>query len=529
MTSPEAVAVMGKDPRVQFDSNGGAPSGPDSAFQNAMIPMGVPVDDAAEGQVVVAHEADSADTEFAAANWMDWTRVALDLVLTIAFFFVTASVATHARTSSAPMHIHEMPIYLKEDILLGPMWTKANAKKGDSPAVKLGKFKAEVGRACVDSIAPYAMLPTEVTGGLMSQHPMCVCIAEAADSTAAKTCMLSKTHPSTNSDWYKGSFAPAMALWFLSSLATSVGTLPYAQTYLTGPPGSGFSGLRGVKPQASPVVYTTSTVLVILYGFCVVLMVVVPLCICAIEFPGDLKHLQGTGMMIAFSCIGLLSMLAFNCRTVVGFVAYEMNVVGQGDRDNWTDRVQMSSKNWIVYTHFLVSAPAIAHVLHLTQQWTEFHTVLNTTLVLSTLFAVDGFSSEMANYWLHLTHKGHVALWNSQTKQSEHREKAEQWNVKSTHTTLGMMRLFAITVNAVVLMLLFTLAYPIQIDDQTTSRGVFVIVVVVYASVFLLPDLVREFTDRVSFNAIQFRQHGDLVVRALTLFFIWNASATDRG
>lgn len=512
------TGIGGNGQFASYDNNG-----------DALAVPGVPVDDEDNAGEVD----DPASTQSSSASWMDWTRVLLDVILTMAFFIVMVDVAGNARTSSTPMHVHEMPIYLKEDIMLGPMWKKAFKKKEEAPDVKLDKFKAEVERACVDTVVPYAMLPTEVPGGLMSQHPMCVCIADAANSTVAKNCMLSKTHPSTNSDWYKGAFAPAMALWFFSSLATSVGTLPYAQTYMTGPAGGGFGSLmRGARPtvkQASSMVFTTSTVLIVLYGLCVVLMIAVPISICAFEFPDDEKHLQGTFLMIAFSVIGLVSMLAYNCRTVIGFLAYQMSVVGQSDRDSFTDRVQMSSKNWIVYTHFLVSAPAIAHVLHLTQQWTEFHTILNTTLILSTLFAVDGFSSEMANYWLHLNHKGQVALKSSLTKQSELRGKAEEWNVKSTHTTLGMMRLFAITVNAVVLMLLFTLAYPIQIDDQTTSRGVFVIVVVVYAAVFILPDLVREFTDRVSFNAIQFRQHGDLVVRALTLFFIWNASATERG
>jgi uncharacterized membrane protein len=78
------------------------------------------------------------------------------------------------------------------------------------------------------------------------------------------------------------------------------------------------------------------------------------------------------------------------------------------------------------------------------------------------------------------------------------------------------------------LVLLFTLAYPIEVEQQKTNSAIFVVIVVAYGAVFLAPDLVREFTDRVSFNSIQFRLYGDFIVRAMALFFVWRASVSER-
>jgi hypothetical protein len=78
------------------------------------------------------------------------------------------------------------------------------------------------------------------------------------------------------------------------------------------------------------------------------------------------------------------------------------------------------------------------------------------------------------------------------------------------------------------LLLLFTLAYPLEIEHQKTSSALFVVIVVMFAAVFLAPDLVREFTQRVAFNNIQFRLYGDFMLRALALFFIWRSSVMPR-
>jgi hypothetical protein len=172
--------------------------------------------------------------------------------------------------------------------------------------------------------------------------------------------------------------------------------------------------------------------------------------------------------------------------------------------------------------HLLVSAPAIAMILHMTQQWTEYSTIINTTLVLSTIFAVDAFSAEMSNYW-----SSHAQDSAPKPHETTHDESTGK-KISNMHMRLGLIRMFAWVINVVMILLLFTLAYPIEVEHQKTNSAIFVVIVVAYGAVFLAPDLVREFTDRVSFNSIQFRLYGDCVVRAMTLFFVWRASVVER-
>jgi hypothetical protein len=188
---------------------------------------------------------------------------------------------------------------------------------------------------------------------------------------------------------------------------------------------------------------------------------------------------------------------------------------------NDATRQHMAVQNWMLYVHLLISAPAIAMVLHVTQQWTEYHMIINTTLVLSTIFAVDAFSVEMANFWVHRTKKHHASKADAPSPKESARIMQEM------HTRLGLIRLFAWVINAVMLLLLFTLAYPVEVEQQRTNSGIFVVVVVAFAGVFLAPDLVREFTDTVSFNSIQYRLYGDFIIRALVLFFVWRASVAE--
>jgi hypothetical protein len=195
----------------------------------------------------------------------------------------------------------------------------------------------------------------------------------------------------------------------------------------------------------------------------------------------------------------------------------------------------MSVNNLILYVHLLVSAPAIAMIIHLTQKWTEINSITNTTLVLSTIFAVDGFSAELANYWNHHTT---YEAYNTPTyaegpvgpdaSPGSTPEDLRKQQVNDTHTRLGIIRMFAWVINLIMIVLLFSLAYPIEVEQQKTNSAIFVVVVVLYGAVFLAPDLAREFTQRMSFNSIQFRLYGDFVVRAMALFFVWRASVTQR-
>jgi hypothetical protein len=477
---------------------------------------------------------DAAQTRVARVPWLDCVRVFLDFCMTLLLLVViVADVERHAfkgimgSSSNKTLHVHEMPIYLKTDMDFGPLWSKAMDTDVEAPDSKLSIFQASVAEECTDEVDPLTSDLMEVPGGLVSQHPMCVCLKGAGSETEAKNCMLSKPFPSVNHDWSTSSFASAMTLWFLASLAMSVGTLPYARTYMTWT-----DDMKEMEPRPAKnnetLVYKFHNVMVCIFIFVDLCMISLPLVISEIQFPQSREHIVSVMQMMMWSMIALLSLGAYNWKTLVGYFTFHSSEVGPEDRENYADRIHMSSKNWIVYGHFLVAAPAIATILHLTQQWMEYHTIVNTTLIFSAIFAVDGFSSEMANYWLHHTYLSTKVVQTAQKGKPQGTVLPEEVDVKTMHTSLGIMRLFAIVVNAVLLMLLFTLAYPLQVDVDTPNSPIFVIVVVAYACTFLLPDLAREFTSRASFNAIEFRQYGDFVVRALTLLYVWRASVSDR-
>ena len=439
-----------------------------------------------------------------APSWINYGRVFLDVVMTILLIFVVAAdVGRNESLPAPPLHVHQIPVYVKLDMNFDKMWESAHKDPLlTTDAAKVAAFNSLVLTEC-------ASIP---------KHPMCVCIKDNIlhDTIVAKNCLLMHPAPSVISDWNIGAVASAMLIWFLASLATSVGTLPIINSYAT-----------QVNVEASNVtgiVITWNKYIIYAYGILTICAIVVPIVVTATQFPGSSKHMESVmGMLMWSACaIGILG--SFNCHTIIRYFGYATFPSSKNPEVEANDAalLHMSLNNWILYVHLLVSAPAIAMVLHLTQQWTEIHMIVNTTLVLSTIFAVDAFSVEMTNFWAHRTTK-HV-LKPSTGKISDEDEK----NMQDLHTRLGLIRLFAWVVNAVMLLLLFTLAYPIEIEQQKTNGAVFVVVVIALAAVFLAPDLVREFTDRVSFNSIQFRLYGDFVMRALVLFFVWRASVVER-
>ena len=92
----------------------------------------------------------------------------------------------------------------------------------------------------------------------------------------------------------------------------------------------------------------------------------------------------------------------------------------------------------------------------------------------------------------------------------------------------GMMRMCTFVVNATFSLLFLTLQYPVNVDKEDSKYTVFVLIVVSYGAMFLLPDLLREFTKSVAFQSTQFRHWGDLMLRCLVLFFVWRASGSGR-
>ena len=432
-------------------------------------------------------------------DYVNYARVAMDVIMTILLIFVVAAdVGTSATKPGKSLHVHEMPIYMKKPMNFGDLWKNAQDDKLLATDVaKVISFKKKIAIECED----------------IHKHPMCTCIAASGSSpTVAKNCLLQKPQPSVTSDWNIGTISSSMILWFVASLATSVGTLPYIQTYVA----------FVHKDQRHKTIIAYNKLLVAVYCFITLSAFVAPFITTATQFPGSQAHMDSLFNMMIFSGTALVAIVAYNFRTLQRFMHYASV---DTKTEPTTAKVVVSWQhtsvnNFILYMHLIISAPAIAMILHLTQQWTEYSTIVNTTLVLSTIFAVDAFSAEMANYWAH-----HATI-----KSHHHHGKtdSDEQSVKNLHTRLGLMRLFAWVINLVMLVLLFTLAYPIEVEQQKTNSAIFVVIVVAYGAVFLAPDLVREFTDRVSFNSIQFRLYGDFIVRAMALFFVWRASVSER-
>ena len=388
------------------------------------------------------------------------------------------------------------------------MWNKAEKLSDDNQTAMLERFQADVRAACSFNI---------------TDHPMCVCIETARTQRVVKNCLLQHPIPSTYSDWTIGVVTSALLIWFMSSFATSVGTLPSISAYIDF---DGNDSTIVVWSRWSRGVYSIVT----LFTF------ILPPLIHYTQF-GDIWSMLMWGM------IASVSMGAYNCKTLVGYLAFSRiaapgvedqstgpgvnpkpDAVAQDEhRTNDHSVCMMTLHNFILYVHLLIAAPAIAMVLHLTQQWTEYHTIINTTLVFSTLFAVDGLSAEMANYWSHHATKQNIDIFYEGPDNTNENQQAIDM-----HTQLGLIRLFTFLVNAVMLLLLMTLSYPDSIGNQNSNSAIFVVVVLAFAAVFLLPDLVRELTDRVSFNSIQFRLYGDFVLRVVVLFFVLRASASAR-
>ena len=444
---------------------------------------------------------DSKEFLINAPCWVNYGRVFLDVIMTILLIFVVAAdVGRSEFETLVPLHVHQVPVYLKRGMDLDKMWSRAHDDKNAATDMeKVAVFNTLVRTECTSIVT----------------HPMCVCIEANTlnDPIVAKNCLLEHATPSVISDWNIGAVASAMLIWFLASLATSVGTLPFINSYTT--------NVSGEEHEIPGVVVIWNKYITCAYGMITVSAIVVPIIITATQFPGSAKHMQSVMGILMWSSFAIGILGSFNCHTIIRYFGYATfpdspnPVIKQND----VTLLHLSLNNWILYVHLLVSAPAIAMVLHLTQQWTEFHMIVNTTLVLSTIFAVDAFSVEMTNFWAHRTTK-HV----QEVPVTDEVEKKMQ----DLHTRLGLIRLFAWVVNAVMLLLLFTLAYPIEIEQHKNNGAVFVVVVVAFAAVFLAPDLVCEFTDQVSFNSIQFRLYGDFIMRALVLFFVWRASVVER-
>jgi hypothetical protein len=450
-------------------------------------------------------------------TFVNYGRVFLDVVMTCVLTAVVINeIGTNQTDGRKQLSVHEVPIYFKHGMMQGDLWEHVMSDKTlKNDPERVDKFKRDMNKTC----AP------------IHGHPLCVCIRNVNSSIAdCKDCMLQNPQPSVLSDWNIGSVASAMMIWFIASLATSVGTLPYIQTWISFSPSQDGTSVK-IMEYLRPVVYT--------YIFLTLCVIAVPLILTAVMFKGDdsKKHMECVGMMLLYGIVAILTIGSYNLKTVRRYMGYTM-VPHTAQTEENADKTlekpvdsfhKMSVNNFILYVHLLVSAPAIAMIIHLTQKWTEVSSITNTTLVLSTIFAVDGFSAEMANYWSHHTASEYSKRKSRLTEFALHQtDEEKKQEIDDMHTRLGIIRMFAWVINFVMIVLLFSLAYPIEVEQQKTNSAIFVVVVVLYGAVFLAPDLVREFTQRMSFNSIQFRLYGDFVVRGMALFFVWRASVYER-
>ena len=462
--------------------------------------------------------------DFSKPTWVNYGRVFIDIIMMgLLVCIVARDVRVHSDHPEMSIHLHEVPVYLKHNVDYNHMWEKAEGSTDLDDAEKLLKFQTPAAATCIS----------------IKEHPMCVCIRDASYMLDAKNCLLQHPIPSRYTDWNVAAVSAAMFLWFMASLATSVGTLPFINTYVT-------HVTPTVKGKAQPAevvhgVLTWHRMVVVSYVLLTLGALFTPMIVLAIQFPGKSSHMDALMNMLMWSVLAMLSLAMYNHETITGYISWAKVQKGttESASNHMATQVTMSVHNYILYVHLLVSAPAMAVIIHMNQSWTEYHTIVNTTLILSTIFAVDGFSAEMANYWtskakdasVELERKKSARLAYSQMPMDAPPDEAEKKHVKETdamHQRLGLVRLFAWTVNAVMLLLLFSLAYPLEIDHQRTNSALFVVVVVMFAAVFLAPDLVREFTKRTSFNNIQFRLYGDFVLRCLVLFFTWRGSIMER-
>lgn len=427
---------------------------------------------------------------------VNYLRVLLDAVMLVLLVVLVANIDKNKDDETMSMRVHEVPVFLKTELDIGKLWKQASMTGTD--AAKLAAFKAATSGACVDIAA----------------HPMCTCVASIDTDTLAlaKSCLLKNPIPSKYSDWNIVAIAPALFLWFIASFATSVGTLPFVNMYVTTD--------WGIASKEQIIKWSRGVV--VMYMVLVACAIGIPILVTAVLFQGGVNNWGGLLNMFMWSGIAVIFLTIYNFQTIWDYLSWakESNSTSIQDVTQNSHTRNTSINNWILYVHLLIAAPAIALVVHLTQNWAEYHTVVNTTLVLSTIFAVDAFSSEMANYWSHVSTC--VRADPRPDKEGELFDNTPA--VDALHLQLGLVRFFAWVVNAVLFLLLCTLAYPVDVAGGDEKNAIFLVVVTVFGAAFLVPDLLREFTSLVGFNNIQFRAFGDLIVRLATLCFILRMS-----
>ena len=430
------------------------------------------------------------------ASIIDYARVVLDFVLLLVLIIaVSVGVNGNRDDETAAMHLYEVPVYLKSQVPLGVLWGEAVEDGGVDDGAVLLKFQTSVAAECVT----------------IADHPMCVCIAAAVTRAGANNCLLGLPVPAMYSDWNRSAVSYALFIWFSSAFAASVGTIPWTYSYE--------SNNATIEMRSKIITWGYAT----LCG----LTVLLPILCTVFSFTDSGPHWGGLFVMFMWGWIAVVWVGSYNCGTLYQyfmFATYTTHEKLEGVRKELAESKMQSIVHFIFYVNLLVSAPAIATVLHLTIGWAEYSTIINTTLLISTMFAVDAFAAEMVNYW----------TYHKTTSTGTHQMKSVVFAVPvdtlshQLDLPLGMIRLTTFTVNSALCLLFKTLAYPVSAAHEESNSAVFIILILAFVGMLLLPDLLREFTHRIPFHSTQFRLFGDMTVRTLVLFFVWRASVSGR-
>ena len=355
------------------------------------------------------------------------------------------------------------------------------------------------------------------------QHPACTEPIVKTDMIDVRNSLLNNPLPFKYTERYALSIGVPLAVWFGTSLIASIMNQFYQPKLFHE------TGTQGTQEDESytlglwkwaPVFYLPMVLVGILY-------VVISNSFVTTDEYNAWYHFGAAWMGILFSLLPLFWMIAFQWKTFtqigVAYWAGNEGIKGNKDaQDNMYNQVTSTSaeaqtrNNFVFYTHLLVAAPSIGYLLCLSQDWLDTHVLWNTIFLLSALFALDGFSAQIAVFWAHLSQKSEVTMIIPNKYAITTKE-----NILNIHKDFGIIRLFCWISEAVIILLFFTLRHPISTENLALHQGIFVVVLVGLGFQFLLPDLVREFTDLVSFNAVGSRRWGDFFFRAAATIYFW--------
>ena len=358
------------------------------------------------------------------------------------------------------------------------------------------------------------------------QHPACMEPILKTNMIDVRNSLLNNPLPFKYTERYALSIGVPLAVWFGTSLIASIMNQFY-QPKLFHDVGEGPDDAHNFWRWA-PIAYLPMVLVGVLY-------VVLSNSFVTTDEYNAWENFGAAWTGILFSLLPLVWMIAFQWQTFVkiglAYWAKEDPNVGQENaqqdfynKTTSKSAVAQTRNNFVFYTHLLVAAPSIGYLLCLSQDWLDTHVLWNTIFLLSALFALDGFSAQIAVLWAHLSQELDKKYIPAKTPNAVGAYRPILRNgqsIDSIHKDFGIIRLFCWISEAVIILLFFTLRHPISTENLALHQGIFVVVLVGLGFQFLLPDLVREFTDLVSFNAVGSRRWGDFFFRAAATIYFW--------